>query len=158
MEDDLILPNVLEAEIEYQMQNGCIKAVVANELGHISVSMPSSATYDQKATSNSPGLLLSYSALLPGADLEELSTGAYLRGEHLDQSTLWLEEVEWFKITSKELGQNSARRRICIDSRIIQLAEGGWAKFQRVSDRDQNIHVVTHKGVYECPIQEAEYK
>ncbi|KAN0090485.1 hypothetical protein V8E51_019064 [Hyaloscypha variabilis] len=107
----------------------------------------------------SPTMLsFSYSALRPGANFEEFSISEHQNGEHLDADSSRREEIESLRLEFHGTKDSDPDRSISIDGRIIQCSiEAGWLEIERVPLGGGNLHVVTHKGVYECPaMQEIE--
>jgi len=111
-------------------------------------------------TASSTMLSFSYGALRPGANFEELSIGEHQNGEHLDADHSRHEEIESLRIEFHGTKDSAPDRLISIDGRIIQCStEEGWLEIKRVPLGGENLGVVTHKGIYECPaMQEIEYE
>jgi hypothetical protein len=103
-------------------------------------------------------LSFSYSALRPGANFEEFSISERQNGEHLDADSFRREEIESLRLEFPGTKDSDPERSISIDGRIIHCStEDGWLEIERLPLGDGNLHVVTHRGVYECPaMQEIE--
>jgi hypothetical protein len=117
-----------------------------------------SAEIPAHKTTSPTTLSFSYSALRPGANFEEFSISEHQNGEHLSADSPRHEEIESLRLEIHGTKDSDPDRSISIDGRIIQCStEEGWLEIERLPLGGENLRVVTHKGVYECPsMQEVE--
>jgi hypothetical protein len=117
-----------------------------------------SAEISADNTTSPTTLSFSYGALRSGANFEEFSISEHQNGEHLDAGNSRHEEIESLRLEFHGTKDLDLDRLISIDGRIIKCnTEDGWLEIERVPLGGGNLHVVTHKGVYECPaMQEIE--